>query len=188
MTAGLLIDHLTGLNLFEDPYRYAINMVSLFLFSASLALLFFPGILYGNEKLNQRMKKKYSFSTLNDQEKSNIMNKLISYMNSTVQPFLDPDLTLVKLSAVLNISSNQLSQAINEKTGMNFNDYVNQYRIDYAKKLLTSPDYQKFTIDAIAMEAGFNSRSPFYNAFKKATGITPRQYILNTRSGVRSIL
>ena len=100
-----------------------------------------------------------------------------------------PGYFLNRLAELLNISPHKLSQVINENLCMNFNDYLNKYRIDYAIKLLSSPEQHKFTTEAIALKAGFNSRSPFYNAFKKQTGLTPRQFILNSENGTgRNIL
>ncbi|MBS0001361.1 MAG: helix-turn-helix transcriptional regulator [Cyclobacteriaceae bacterium] len=52
---------------------------------------------------------------------------------------------------------------------------MNAFRIEFAKELLFSPDFNKFTIDVIAVKSGFNSKSPFYAAFKKYTGFTPKQ-------------
>jgi YesN/AraC family two-component response regulator len=74
------------------------------------------------------------------------------------------------------VSANNLSQVINEKTGFNFNDYINTFRVEEAKNILTSPEYQKLTIEAIAEKAGFNSKSPFYTAFKKHAGMTPKEF------------
>jgi AraC-like DNA-binding protein len=68
-------------------------------------------------------------------------------------------------------------QVINEKTKFNFNDYINTYRIEVAKELLISPENNKLTIDTIAEKAGFNSKSPFYIAFKKHSGMTPKSFI-----------
>jgi AraC-like DNA-binding protein len=60
---------------------------------------------------------------------------------------------------------------------VNLTGKSNSYRIEMAKEILNSPDYNKLTIDAIAEKAGFNSKSPFYIAFKKHTGMTPKVYL-----------
>jgi AraC-like DNA-binding protein len=93
--------------------------------------------------------------------------------------FLEPLYSLENLSDETEISMNKLSQLINKKTGYNFSDYINQFRVEKAKKYLTSKKYSEYTIVAIGLECGFNSKSAFYNAFKKFTNKTPTEYKLN---------
>jgi len=69
-----------------------------------------------------------------------------------------------------------LSQIINENLHLSFFDFINSYRIKEAGKRLVSSDYQKYTILAIAMNVGFNSKSAFNMAFKKFTNKTPSEY------------
>jgi len=88
--------------------------------------------------------------------------------------FRDDELSLSKLSAILKITSHQLSQIINKKTGMNFRGYMNSYRIEEAKRLLlTEPD---MSILEIAFSVGFNSKPTFNALFLRETGLTPRDY------------
>lgn len=169
----MISDSLGRLRLFGDPYGFMIIMVTLFLFSSTMALLLFPQILYGIHRGADR--EKYSRSTLTDEDKDIILKKLKDYLKND-KPYLSPKLTISDLSGYLNINSNRISQVINEKTGLNFNDFLNLFRIEEAKKLLSSPEYRKLTIDALALKAGFHSKSTFYAAFKKHTGITPRQF------------
>ena len=90
--------------------------------------------------------------------------------------FTNPELTLKSLSASLNTSTQVLSMVINQKSGKNFNAFVNQYRIAEAITLLSDPQHQHFTISAIAFKVGFNSLSSFNSAFKKQTQQTPNAY------------
>lgn len=90
--------------------------------------------------------------------------------------YFDPLLSLDKLAEELNISTGKLSTLINQYSGQNFSDYINSLRIEDAKKLLTSPDFEGYTIVSIGLECGFNSKSTFYSAFKKFTGQTPSKY------------
>lgn len=89
------------------------------------------------------------------------------------QKFLDPQLSLESLSEELNKSTSSLSKLMNAHAGSNFTDYINKYRVEEAKKLLGDPDFLAYTIVAIGLECGFNSKSTFYMAFKKFTGMTP---------------
>jgi len=92
------------------------------------------------------------------------------------QKFLDPQLSLDSLSEELGKSTSHLSKLMNTHAGSNFPDYINKYRIAEAKKLLADSDFEAYTIVAIGLECGFNSKSTFYTAFKKFTGQTPTAY------------
>jgi AraC-like DNA-binding protein len=186
LTGSVIIDNLTGLKLFNDPYIFSSNMISLFLYSCVIALLFFPGILYGIQPAESAIevknifdvmkKEKYHYSTLNDSLKEKILISLGIFMKAGNKPYLDPEITLLKVAENLKVNPQHLSQVINEKTSLNFSDYINSHRVEEAKLILVSPDYKKLTIEAIAHEVGFNSKSPFNIAFKKYTGITPKEF------------
>jgi len=141
----------------------------------------FPSLSYRNtdDKTIQRIiqKEKYLHSKLSEDDKLNILNDLKSFLRSESNPFLNPALTLVEVAKIIKVTPQQLSQVVNEKTNLNFTNYINTYRIEKAKEILTSHDFSKHTIDSIAEMAGFQSKSPFYLAFKKHTGMTPKEYI-----------
>ena len=92
------------------------------------------------------------------------------------KPYRETGLTLPMLAHMIQVSPHHLSQVINEKLNKSFFDFVNEYRVDDAKKAMTGPDAGRFSILGIAMDAGFNSKSAFYTAFKKHTGITPSRF------------
>lgn len=96
------------------------------------------------------------------------------------KPYLDPELTLPKLSGFLKVPSHHLSRTINEQFGVNFFDFINQYRIEEVKKRISDPAYQHLTILGIAMDCGFNSKSAFNRLFKKYTGVTPSEFKLKS--------
>ena len=60
---------------------------------------------------------------------------------------------------------------------MSFPDYVNNLRVGKAKEFLRTGEFSNYTLVAIGLEAGFNSKTSFYNTFKKNTGLTPLQFI-----------
>jgi AraC-like DNA-binding protein len=72
-----------------------------------------------------------------------------------------------------------LSQIINEYYQQNFFDFVNSYRIEAVKSKLQKPDYDAYSLLAIAYECGFGSKSSFNRIFKNITGQTPTQYKKN---------
>ena len=90
--------------------------------------------------------------------------------------FLDPEITIDKLAGMVNTNRHFLSQVLNERAGQSFYDYINQYRVDEAKRLLRAPEYSNQKIASIAYDAGFNSLSAFNEVFKKVTGATPSQF------------
>jgi len=177
LIVGSLSDHLTGLHIFHDPYNFAVNMATIFLYSIMIALLFFPRFLYNIEVVKKESKDKYGYSKLQNDEKNSILNQLNHYMQKEDKPYLDEKISLTSVAIKLNVSPQQLSQVINEKTAMNFNDFINQYRTEEAKVILVSSYISRLTIDAIAQKAGFHSKSAFYTAFKKHTNMTPKEYI-----------
>ena len=90
--------------------------------------------------------------------------------------FLKPTLTLDELAESLNLSKTHLSRTINAELGMGFPDYLNMLRVEEAKSYLTDPEYAHYTLVAIGLEAGFNSKTTFNTAFKKLTSLTPSEY------------
>jgi AraC-like DNA-binding protein len=92
------------------------------------------------------------------------------------QPFYNPKLTLSELAELAGTNPHELSRAINQGFGMNFNDFVNSYRVEAFKQHVVEPQYQNHTFLAVAMMVGFNSKTAFNRSFKKLTGETPREY------------
>ena len=83
-------------------------------------------------------------------------------------------MTLQKLAAQVDMPEKELSILINQQIGKHFFDFINEYRIREAKILLK--DQPNLTVLEILYQVGFNSKSSFYTAFKKETGITPSDY------------
>lgn len=100
---------------------------------------------------------------------------LQNYMD-TFKPHRDSELTLTSLAQKTNMSRNQLSEVVNSSLGCNFYDFVNKYRVEDVKQLMSNPKFKDYTLLAIAYEAGFPSKSTFNSVFKKNTGLTPSEY------------
>ena len=92
------------------------------------------------------------------------------------QRFLDPKLTMHILAEELKMSPSHFSKIINGQSRSNFSDYINSFRVEQAKKLLSDSHFINYTIASIGLECGFNSKSTFYTAFKKMTTITPTEF------------
>ena len=93
------------------------------------------------------------------------------------QLFLNPELKLSDIANKLNTSSFVLSYLFNQHMGTSFYDYINNLRVEYFKQRVKMGDTKKYTLDALATRCGYNSRTTFFRNFKKATGMTPSEYI-----------
>ena len=95
--------------------------------------------------------------------------------------YKNPNLTLTELADLLNTNRNIVSKAINQEFNMNFNDFVNQKRAEAVISRLKNGEHAQHTLLGIALDAGFNSKTTFNRAFKKHTGSTPRQFIVQNQ-------
>jgi AraC-like DNA-binding protein len=105
----------------------------------------------------------------------NIYEKLLQLMEEK-KPHKQVDLTLATLARQMRVSSRILSQAINQNAGTNFNRFINQYRVEEAKKIIANSEFDYLNMTGVAKEAGFNSDSSFFTTFKKLTGTTPSNF------------
>jgi AraC-like DNA-binding protein len=118
---------------------------------------------------------KYRKSALTNEQAESILVRVRDVMGRD-KPYREMGLTLPMLARMLDVSPHHLSQAINEKLNKSFFDFVNGYRVEETKFAISGPDADRFSILGLAMEAGFNSKSAFYTAFKKHTGMTPTRF------------
>lgn len=110
---------------------------------------------------------------VNDAEIHMRLNQLEKLMNEK-QIFKNPNLKLQNLADEMNLSSHQVSQFLNDTVGKNFTQFINEYRIEEACKVLESNTL--LSIEGIGDEVGFNSKSTFFTTFKKIKGMTPATY------------
>ncbi len=123
---------------------------------------------------------KYVKSGLQDNDVNAYYSSLIQLMDSE-KLFLDSRLSIKTVADKLGMSVNHLSQVINQQSGKNFFKFINEYRVEEAKKLLLEQSNHKYTILAIAYDCGFNSKSSFNTIFKQYTGKTPSDFIENSK-------
>ena len=103
----------------------------------------------------------------------NVFNKLLFALEKE-KIYKDPDLSLSKVSEIIKSNERYISSAIAAHTKMNYSNFINSYRINEAKMLLY--ENNNLNINEVMYACGFNSKTTFYEAFKKLTGMSPKQF------------
>jgi len=132
-----------------------------------------------NEYFRNRQSVKYASSTLGEEEKSSILDRIRQVAEDETF-YCRGTASLDALSRQIKVSKHSVSQVINEMLGKNFFEYLAELRIQKAKAMLSDPEYQNVTIDEISFLVGYNSRSAFNRVFKSITSTTPAEYRKNT--------
>lgn len=104
-----------------------------------------------------------------------LVKKIEKYMQES-KPFLANILTIDQLAKQIDIPVRTLSNIINRHFKQNFFEFVNQYRINEAKQILSNPEHKNRTMIDVMADCGFNSKATFNTFFKKLVGSTPSQY------------
>ena len=125
---------------------------------------------------SEKFADKYTGSPLTDEQKQDIKNSIIFYMNSN-KNYLNINYSINTLAKDIDISRSYISQVINELFKQNFRNFLNEYRIKEARKILSSPNNLIYTIESIAELVGYKSKSTFNKTFKKYVGVTPSFYL-----------
>ncbi|SHG77717.1 AraC-type DNA-binding protein [Flagellimonas flava] len=118
---------------------------------------------------------KYNASTM-DKSHSSALFGSIKTMLVEEELFLDPKLSLESMAKKMGVSPRKLSQAINENGHKNFSEFVNDHRIEKAKKLLSDPEQAQEKIAGIAYDCGFGNVTSFNLAFKARNHQTPSSF------------
>lgn len=118
---------------------------------------------------------RYKASGLSSDDAARYKSMILEHINRK-ELYKDHNITLGKFSRSLSLTPHIVSQVINEQLSCNFNDFINSYRVEEAKKMLKDAGMKNYTVASIAYDCGFNTLSAFNTAFKKFTGITPSQF------------
>lgn len=130
------------------------------------------------EKLDE---KKLKIDSRRDiQHNEEVFNKIDNLVRLE-KLYLNEELTIADIANELKLHPRLISTSINLCYHQNFNRYINSYRVEYAKKLLSSNKSKVVNIEIIGNESGFKSNSSFYNSFKKKYGKTPLQFVKEKR-------
>lgn len=159
-------------------------IISLSFFLISIYLLVHPEVLTGLPFIKYQ---EVASALVNDESDKipfisddyhNEIAAINEYFNDK-QPYLINSLTISQVSVVLNIPVRELSYIINNHYLMRFNDFLNGYRINHIINNYNAKDLDKFTIESLAKQSGFTSKSSFYRAFNKIHSCTPNEYFQN---------
>lgn len=118
---------------------------------------------------------KYQKSGLKEEDADRIYQGLLTLMEEK-KPYLNHQLSILDLAKSMNVSTHNLSQVLNEKSGKSFYDFINNCRVQEFKQRVGNPKYKKYTLLGLALDCGFNSKASFNRIFKKFTNQTPSQY------------
>ena len=118
---------------------------------------------------------KYKKSALSEDDKEMILGKIKLEMGKN-KYYLNHMASLEDLAKMIKYGKHHVSQVINEKLSRNFFELLAEYRVEEAKEILMADKENKITIENLADEVGYNSKSAFNNAFKKLTGKTPSEF------------
>ena len=152
------------------------DAVSTYKFSATIKQEWKKIHLEEGQNINQPIK--YASSTLTNKQSAKLKKQIERYMDEH-EPYLQSQIRIKDLADLTGISTHQISQVLNESFNQNFYEFINTYRVKKAISLIEDPKNLSLTFSAIGFEAGFNSKTTFYEAFKKTTGTTPAQYKIN---------
>lgn len=108
------------------------------------------------------------------------VKRLEDYMVSS-EAYLNPEYSLKDLSSDTGLSTHDTSEAINNGIGVNFNEFINSYRVERVKTYLQDDSMSHLSLVAIALESGFNSKATFNRVFKRLTDQSPSEYRASLR-------
>lgn len=130
------------------------------------------------ELIQTQLPGEYKKSGLRQDVAESIHKKLLKLM-AEEKPYFNPTLTLLDLSQKMDISTNYVSQTINQYEKVNFHYFVNEYRVD--EFIRRAKSNNNFSFLANALDSGFNSKSSFNTVFKKIKDTTPSKYMASLK-------
>ena len=131
--------------------------------------------------MEEKKAKSLKRSGVNIKDEDKILEKLNELLDEK-EIYKKPELSLLTLAEELGTNTSYLSTIINTHFRVNLKSLINKYRIDEARRLLVSEEASGYSIEGIALEVGFQSRSVFYQTFKQITGMTPTAYVKTYKS------
>lgn len=128
------------------------------------------------KKYKEELKNKDKPEIYQASEKGNSLEKELNRLFVEEKIFLEPDLKVEKVTEILETNYVTIKELLKEKYNSNFTQYVNQFRVQYAKERLADEQFEHFTIEGVANLSGFGTKQNFYRAFQQITGVSPSEY------------
>ena len=167
---------------FTDSFIFKLSYIQYFYFEMILAFATYYLAIAGYLR-SQTIELNFLSSEEPENRKTLLSEKELEKLKAKLQnlmrdekPYLEPQLTLTDLSRQIGVNSTVLSYAINNGFGKNFNDFINEFRIVAVKEKLTNGNAENSNLLDIAFDCGFNSKATFNRAFKKFTGVSPKEF------------
>jgi YesN/AraC family two-component response regulator len=129
---------------------------------------------------------KYRSSSLKGIEEIKLFERLKNLLEEE-KFYLNPVLSLKGMADRLATNTKYLSQVVNHQTSYNFQQFINLYRVDEAKKKILSNTFSNLTLYGVALQCGFKNKSTFYKVFKEVTGHTPKEFIKNQDTSNKTV-
>jgi AraC-like DNA-binding protein len=136
-----------------------------------------PQVIDNQLVTDSNLSEKLAGKPLFNSEETEIRRQFLANFMEKNQPWLEPELTLSDLAAQTKMNTSQLSWLVNQAFQRNFNDFVNEFRVESVKTKLNDDKFKHLSLLGIAFECGFNSKATFNRAFKKITGVAPSSFL-----------
>jgi len=123
--------------------------------------------------------------TIDNRNEERILQALMNLFEKQ-KIYKDPEISLSRLADMVETNTSYLSSIINARYGMNVKRLIHTYRIREARELFASGNYTNYSMEGIATELGYKSRSLFHQVFKEITGVTPAAYAANIQEAKKA--
>lgn len=175
---------LVKFSFFNPLWDYAISFtMAIGVYGIGYIVYMEPKIFNGELFTHLFQPPKKGKSKLSTETKEEFYSALTQYME-TSKPYLNNELRLIDIATEIGLPIHIVSQLINEKSHKNFNQFINEYRLEEAETLLKNN--KDISIYAMYYDLGFNSRTTFYNVFKSKYNCTPIEYRASFKSNTLS--
>lgn len=171
----VLLSYLMGYVLGDKLEAHLLIYITISVFLYTFAIKSYKQPEIRNSDLTNRKNGTYKKSGLSKEKAEEYTSKIVKFMIEE-KPYLETKLSLSQLAEQLDLSAHNISEIINTKLDNSFYDFVNKYRVNEVKTLIEIDKEAKYSILAHGFDAGFTSKSTYYSAFKKFTGMTPAQF------------
>jgi len=181
---GLLCLSVLGYDPPVDSDKFGSLILTLMIYLLAFTAIKYPVLLSGIGQFKEIHREisqtsitpiSYQSSSLDVNLKKNYLGLLLNHMEQE-KPYRNSNIRLDDIAQALDIPSHHLSQVINQLLNVNFNEFINAYRVEEVKQRLLNPSHAHLNILALAFDAGFNSKTSFNRIFKQFTGKTPSLY------------